>query len=273
MESTRLLLHSNVPDESGQLGRNLMFLTLGTGTAVFKRSEPRIAGIDWRQPFVNRSFQDLYFVDGDNSNRRKGGTATFLFPHANPIYTAERFATLGSKLTWGRALKAALRRHYRDIRELEFEVFTETLPTAGSRVTLDPTVKDRRGLAVARFTEEHHALDVQTSRTLVARGLDVLRAMGGEEVTATRVGSRSYYLQSGTCRFGDDPKLSVLDRDCRFHAVPNLFVTDGSFMPTSGGVSHTLTIQANALRVGERIVALGRSHQLFRRGGTRGTSR
>jgi choline dehydrogenase-like flavoprotein len=62
-------------------------------------------------------------------------------------------------------------------------------------------------------------------------------------------------LQGGTCRFGRDRKTSVLDVDCRAHDVPNLYVTDSSFMPTSGGVPPTLTILANAFRVGARIAA------------------
>jgi choline dehydrogenase-like flavoprotein len=47
----------------------------------------------------------------------------------------------------------------------------------------------------------------------------------------------------------------VLDPDCRFWALPNLYVVDGSFMPTSGGVNPSLTITANALRVAGRIAA------------------
>jgi choline dehydrogenase-like flavoprotein len=62
-------------------------------------------------------------------------------------------------------------------------------------------------------------------------------------------------LQGGTCRFGKDPATSVLDLDCRTHGVPNLFVSDGSFLPSLGGVPPTLTILANAFRVGERLVA------------------
>ncbi|AGT11285.1 GMC oxidoreductase [Paracoccus aminophilus] len=59
----------------------------------------------------------------------------------------------------------------------------------------------------------------------------------------------------GTARFGEDPKTSVLDRDCRVHGVSNLYVADSSFMPTSNGVNPSLTIAANALRVAERIAA------------------
>ncbi|MTH36601.1 glucose-methanol-choline oxidoreductase [Paracoccus limosus] len=59
----------------------------------------------------------------------------------------------------------------------------------------------------------------------------------------------------GTLRFGDDPKTSVLDRDCRVHGLDNLYVADSSFMPTSNGVNPSLTIAANALRVADAIVA------------------
>jgi choline dehydrogenase-like flavoprotein len=58
---------------------------------------------------------------------------------------------------------------------------------------------------------------------------------------------------SGTCRFGDDPATSVLDRNCRVHDLDNLYVVDGSFMPSSGGANPSLTIAANALRVAEAI--------------------
>jgi choline dehydrogenase-like flavoprotein len=57
--------------------------------------------------------------------------------------------------------------------------------------------------------------------------------------------------QVGTCRFGNDPGNSALDRNCRLHHMDNLYVLDGSFMPTSLGVAPALTIMANALRVVE----------------------
>lgn len=58
---------------------------------------------------------------------------------------------------------------------------------------------------------------------------------------------------TGTCRFGNDPGNSVLDDTCRVHGIDNLYVVDGSFMPSSGGTNPSLTIAANALRVGEAI--------------------
>jgi choline dehydrogenase-like flavoprotein len=57
----------------------------------------------------------------------------------------------------------------------------------------------------------------------------------------------------GTLRFGDDPAQSVLDPDCKAHDLDNLYVADGSFMPTSMGVNPSLTIAANALRVADII--------------------
>lgn len=57
----------------------------------------------------------------------------------------------------------------------------------------------------------------------------------------------------GTCRFGDDPRTSVLDRNCRAHGLDNLYVVDASIFPSSGGINPSLTIAANALRVAEHL--------------------
>lgn len=59
--------------------------------------------------------------------------------------------------------------------------------------------------------------------------------------------------QAGTLRFGEDPKTSVLNLECRAHEIDNLYVTDASFFPSIGAVNPTLTIIANALRVGDLI--------------------
>ena len=60
--------------------------------------------------------------------------------------------------------------------------------------------------------------------------------------------------QMGTCRMGDDPTESVVDRFCRLHDVPNVFVVDTSFFPTGFGLNPMVTTVANALRVGSWIV-------------------
>ena len=58
----------------------------------------------------------------------------------------------------------------------------------------------------------------------------------------------------GTCRFGEDPKTSVLDPNNRCHELENLYVVDSSFFPSSGGTNPSLTIAANALRVAEHLM-------------------
>ena len=61
--------------------------------------------------------------------------------------------------------------------------------------------------------------------------------------------------QNGTIRFGNDPTTSALDANCKAHDLDNLYVVDGSFFPSSGAVNPALTIMANALRVGDHLLA------------------
>ena len=60
--------------------------------------------------------------------------------------------------------------------------------------------------------------------------------------------------QAGTARFGDDPDNSVLDLNCKAHELDNLYVVDSSFFVSIGAVNPTLTIIANALRVGDHLL-------------------
>jgi choline dehydrogenase-like flavoprotein len=61
--------------------------------------------------------------------------------------------------------------------------------------------------------------------------------------------------QAGTCRFGADPATAVLDLNCKAHELDNLYVVDASFLPSIGAVNPALTIMANAIRVGEHLLA------------------
>jgi choline dehydrogenase-like flavoprotein len=69
------------------------------------------------------------------------------------------------------------------------------------------------------------------------------------------VGVAGVAHQSGTCRFGPDPKTSVLDTNCKAHELDNLYVVDTSFFPSIGAVNPALTAMANALRVGDHLLA------------------
>ena len=79
--------------------------------------------------------------------------------------------------------------------------------------------------------------------------------MQADDIYANISGDPPQNLMAGGCRFGTDPATSVLDPDCRLHDAENLFVTDGSFMPTGGSVPYTWTIYANAFRVADKIIA------------------
>jgi choline dehydrogenase-like flavoprotein len=71
----------------------------------------------------------------------------------------------------------------------------------------------------------------------------------------THIPEQAVAHQCGSCRFGTDPKTSVLDLNCRTHDVENLYIVDSSFFPSNSGVNPTLTIMANALRVGDLLAA------------------
>jgi choline dehydrogenase-like flavoprotein len=86
----------------------------------------------------------------------------------------------------------------------------------------------------------------------------VLEAAGGRDLWTNT--DTSHLM--GTCRMGDDRETSVVDRDGRSWDIPNLWVCDGSLFCTAGGVNPSLTIQALALRIADRIEALGKRGEL-----------
>ncbi|RMF88053.1 MAG: GMC family oxidoreductase, partial [Nitrospirae bacterium] len=266
IETCRLLLLSRGPrhpdglgNRSGQVGRNLLFSAGGIGGGVIRydRLSPSDAeALAEVGPFVNRGLQQWYEIEEpDLGGRVKGGTIDFLFDHPNPIRRALREKWDGGRLVWGSELKRRIHTAFTEGRGFRFEVFCDWLPTDDCRVTLDPRVRDRWGVPVARVRVGHHPHDVRLGRWLAARAEAVLRALGAERVASSTTGDPPPNLQAGGCRFGTDPAQSVLDPDCRLHDAPEVYVTDGSFMPTGGSVPYTWTIYANAFRVADRLVA------------------
>jgi len=85
----------------------------------------------------------------------------------------------------------------------------------------------------------------------------MLRRAGYPIVLTQRMGIETNSHQCGTLRFGDDPARSVLDPFCRTHDVPNLYVVDSSFFPSSTAVNPVLTIAAQSLRVADHLIARG----------------
>lgn len=263
IESARLLLNSTsarfpsgLGNHNGLVGKNLLFSSFGQSKATFRVSS-QAASKAWLQtkaPFVNRSVQEFYLMPDARFGFRKGGTLGFMWAHPNPIFAAVGLAKKGADGIFGKALKDKLR-EYRDSRILEFEIYGEFLPTDDTRVTVDANVKDSYGLPVAAITVKRHPTDLVMTKFLVERGEEVLQALGPESVTRVGVAGETAILQGGTCRFGNDEGQAVLDKNCRSHSVKNLYVVDGSFMPSSGGVPITLTIAANSFRVADHLVA------------------
>lgn len=128
-----------------------------------------------------------------------------------------------------------------------------------NRVELHPTVRDKWNRPVAYVIKDWHSHDQVLMDTLADQCGEILRR-GGEGVQFSGQGSVGGQVSRianhvlGGARFGSDPNDSVLDPDCRAWEFQNLYVTDGAFMPTSGGANPTLTIQANSLRVGQQLL-------------------
>lgn len=127
----------------------------------------------------------------------------------------------------------------------------EDLPFADNRVRLD-------GDDIALDYTERNTKGFDR---LLARWQQILRTVDcGDSVLPCslyfrkKIPLQAVGHQVGTCRFGDDPETSVLDLDCRAHEVDNLYVVDGSFFPSSAAVNPSLTIMANALRVGDHLL-------------------
>ncbi|MGD2117163.1 MAG: GMC family oxidoreductase [Chromatiales bacterium] len=265
IETSRLLLCSTGPafanglaNNHGQVGRNLLFSAGGSGSGDFNYADlspERLAQLKQVGPFVNRALDDWYVINEAAMGGKpiKGGIVEFLFSHPNPTSKANGLKWGDEGLVWGKPLKRRLESWFTTDRTLKFEVFNDWLPTDDCFVSLDPQVKDRWGTPVAKVRIGYHPHDLEVGAYLTQKGENVLQQMGAVRIDSSVSGAPPANLVAGGCRFGDDPATSVLDRDCRAHEVDNLFVTDGSFMPTGGSVPYTWTIYANAFRVADII--------------------
>jgi len=130
-------------------------------------------------------------------------------------------------------------------------VIAEDQPQYNNHVTVDGKVSDKYGLPQLQISHRHTARDFAARAALARKAKQILR-MAGAKLQYT-LGIKTFTHAVGTVRMGNDQKTSALDPFCEFRGVKNLYVADGSFMPTSSAVNPSLTIAANALRVGEYI--------------------
>src|SRR5690606_13446977 len=145
----------------------------------------------------------------------------------------------------------------------EINGHTTSLPLESNNISLDPNVKDRWGRPALRVTYRDHPDDLATMRFLQDRGRELLEAAGARRIWTAPVSESTIGAHLlGTCRMGDDPRESVVDRYHRAHDVPNLFICDGSSFVTSGRGQPTMTIQALAFRAAEHIARFARRGEI-----------
>ena len=117
-------------------------------------------------------------------------------------------------------------------------------------------MKDRWGIPVARISGDEHPHDLEIAQVHGVQGRGVAEGGGRGPDVGGRLPGRGVsggQHQAGTCRMGNDPKTSVVDRHCRVHDVDNLFVVDGSVHVTNGGFNPVLTIMAIAYWASDHI--------------------
>jgi choline dehydrogenase-like flavoprotein len=257
-ETPRLLLNSASPafpqglaNSSGMVGKHLMFNYTSVARGVFEHELNEFKSVQ-----VSRILHDFYDSDPKRGFYGGGGLDARIGPQ--PTIWAQRIA--GEGPGWGAALKERLREFPRS---MQVACHGTSLPLETNNVSLDPDLKDGWGIPAIRVTYRDHADDLATARFLQDRGAEILDAAGALRVSKAPVNeSTSAVHLLGTCRMGDDPANSVVDRSHRSHDVPNLFICDGSSLVTSGRGQPTMTIQALAFRAGEHLAAFARKNQI-----------
>jgi choline dehydrogenase-like flavoprotein len=143
---------------------------------------------------------------------------------------------------------------------LDFWLTSEDLPDPDNRVTLDRdgnivlTYKPNNEEGHRRLIAKLEGLMKQQTKCSV-HGHDCHQGLFARNLfVGQRIPLAGVAHQNGTIRFGRDPKTSALDPNCKAHELDNLYVVDGSVFPSSAAVNPALTIMANALRVGDRIL-------------------
>ena len=266
IETSRLLLMSKndefpngISNNNGQVGKNLIFSSGGVGWGQFFHedlSDEQFKLLSIPGLFINRACQQWYeYIDQEKGTRIKGGTIDFLSEHMNAVSRAiKQKKDSKGNLIYGTALKNKINAYFKEQRKFKFEIFTDWLPNDDCYVSLDKNQVDKWGDPVARVKLGAHEHSIKVSKFLAEKAEKLFKEIGMKNINSSINGNPSTNLQAGGCRFGNDPKTSVLDKNCRSHEVENLFITDGSFMPTGGSVPYTFTIYANSFRVADILI-------------------
>ncbi len=237
LRTPALLLASRGPDwphgvanGSGAVGRHLM--RHGIDIWALRGASP----VETADDAKAIAFTDFYARAGEKLGAVQsfGVPAPLAYLHRQPSVPLRwRLGPLSSWL-WRRYAKTPL-----------MASILEDFPYPDNRLTLE---SDGRPHVTYRL----HESELRRRRTLQGLLRSAFRGLGATLVSG-RDAPKALGHVCGTCRFGDDPKTSVLDRDNRAHGIDNLYVVDASFFPSSGGINPALTVAANALRVAGRI--------------------
>jgi choline dehydrogenase-like flavoprotein len=248
-ETPRLLLNSasarfphGLANSSGVVGKYLMFNASGRAQGVFEHELNEYKSVQ-----ATRVVHDFYAADPRRGFYGGGGIDARIGPQ--PIIWAQRAVDYGP--AWGSAYKARLAEFPRTMLAVGHGT---SLPVESNSVSLDPELKDHWGVPAIRVTYRDHPDDLANARFLQDRGAEILHAAGALRVDVAPVTEQAFSMHLlGTCRMGNDPAKSVVDRYHRAHDVSNLFVCDGSSLVTSGRGQPTMTIQALAFRAAYHI--------------------
>jgi len=258
-ETPRLLFLSEsarFPDglanSSGMVGKNLMFNGSSRAAGLFEHPVNAHKSIP-----TTRVIHDFYRIDAKHGFYGGGGIDERSLSAGRPLGGALN-SGLFSGATWGSTFKDNLQREF--THTASFNGHCTSLPLSTNNVTLDPEVKDTWGRPALRTTFMNHPDDLATMKFFMERSMELLDAVGAIQ----KVGSYAENGQTGgvhllgTCRMGNDPATSVVDKFNRSHDVPNLFMVDGGSLVTSGRGQPTMTIMALAFRAADHLIQAAR---------------
>jgi len=241
-------------NSSGQVGRNLMFHHFAAAHFTVENETRAFTGVE-----AQVAIDDLHPSDPKRGFIRGGVIAD-----GNPLMKQPIAWALQGLGGQGRGWGVDFKRRLRDFpRVVPLVAILEDMPMEANRVDLDPDLVDDQGLPAPRITHRQHPNDFAMNRFFTARMLEMADAAGAlekwEPVTPFALVDEKAAMPGsvhlhGTARMGNDPASSVVDRWCRSHDVPNLWVVDCGVFPTSGGYNPTLTLLAMAYRAADRMI-------------------
>jgi len=259
-ETPRLLLNSATPrfpnglaNSSGVVGKHLMFNTYFGANAQFEHPLNEHKSVQ-----NTRIILDFYETDPKRGCYGGGGIDARFGKY--PIVFALGGLPPGSP-TWGEGYARALAEQYS--RSMFFGAHGTSLPVPTNSVSIDPTLKDAWGLPAALVTYKDHPDDLKNAGFLTSKAMEIAEAAGALKAWPEPIvpQTNSVHLL-GTCRMGNDPKTSVVDRFNRSHDVRNLFICDGSSLVSSTRGQPTMTIMALAFRAGENIAGFAKRGEI-----------